>query len=297
MAKAMSLFLFLISSVCIPAFRSVPFKFDFLSEIDCQKMPMRHFLSTVVPWPSYKSLTVKDLMAIAPDPSGAELANRMHYLSLRTRKCSASTWGRVRANGSSSNKLLPSKIPQHFADFNGDGLPPMKRQQKGFSVIELLIVVAILLIIAAIAIPNFFTSRRRANDAAAVSALHTLLTSEASYTSTYGQTAGYAGSLATLGPAPTCDQTHACLIDAQLGCATEPCVRGGFKYFSTTDSTSPPINDFTFSATPRVWQTTGSSNFCLTEDGVIRFEVDASSALAGAVTHDKCLNFAQYENI
>ena len=106
----------------------------------------------------------------------------------------------------------------------------MTRQEKGFSIIELLIVVAILLIIAAIAIPNFFTSRRKANDAAAVSALHTLLTSESSYTSTYGQTVGYAGSLATLGPAPTCDQTHACL-------------------------------------------------------------------LAGAVTHDKCLNFAQYENI
>lgn len=173
----------------------------------------------------------------------------------------------------------------------------MNQRQRGFSVIELLIVVAVLLIIAAIALPNLFQSRRRAQDAAAVSALHTLLTSEASYISTYGQSAGYAGSLATLGPAPICDQTHACLVDAQLGCATEPCVRGGFNYFSTTDSTSPPINDFTFTATPRAWQGSGSSNFCLTEDGVIRFEVDASASLGGPVTHDKCINFAQYENI
>ena len=173
----------------------------------------------------------------------------------------------------------------------------MKRQQKGFSLIELLIVVGIILVIAAIAIPNLVMSRRRASDAAAVSSMHTLLTAETSYSTTYGQTVGFAGSLAVLGPAPTCDQTHACLIDNQLGCSSEPCSKGGFIYFSTTDSSSPPVTDFAFTATPRGWMQTGTQNFCMAEDGVIRFQVGGSASLSAAVPHDTCLNFATYENI
>ncbi|HLJ28065.1 MAG TPA: prepilin-type N-terminal cleavage/methylation domain-containing protein [Candidatus Angelobacter sp.] len=173
----------------------------------------------------------------------------------------------------------------------------MTNSKKGFSLLELMIVVAILLIIAAIAIPNLWRSRQRANDAAAVSALRVLIASEASYASTYGQTVGYAGSLAVLGPAATCDQTHACLLDPQLGCAKEPCLRNGYNFYSITDSASPPINDFAFTATPVTWNWSGTSNFCVAEDGVIRFQVDGTASLPGAVAHDKCLNFVLYENI
>ncbi len=173
----------------------------------------------------------------------------------------------------------------------------MTKREKGFSLIELLIVVAILLILAALAIPNLFKSRQRANDAAAVSALRVLVVSETSYSTTYGQAVGFAPNLATLGQAPTCDQTHACLIDAQLGCASEPCIRGGYNYFSDTSASGPPIATFSFTATPVGWQGTGTSNFCVTDDGVIRFQVGGTGSLSAAVQHDKCLNFALYQNI
>ena len=72
------------------------------------------------------------------------------------------------------------------------------RKHKGFSLIELLIVVAIILIIAAIAIPNFLRSRIAANEASAVASLHTLDTAEITYNTTY-PSVGFTG-LAALGP-------------------------------------------------------------------------------------------------
>jgi type IV pilus assembly protein PilA len=183
--------------------------------------------------------------------------------------------------------------------------PPRKEErfvrykQAGFSVIELLIVVAIILIIAAIAIPNLIASRERANEAAAVEALRTLSSSEAAYNVTYGPANGYAGTLAALGPGDGtgCNQAQACLVDAQLGCSNPPCLRGAYNFYMKADPGSAPFQDYAFTATPLTWNISGVKNFCATEDGIIRYQVDGTASLGSPVPHDTCSNFAIYTNI
>lgn len=170
-------------------------------------------------------------------------------------------------------------------------------QDQGFSLIELLIVIAIILIIAAIAIPNMLRTKLNANEAAAVSNMRSITTAEATYSASYGSVQGYAPQLALLGPGATCDPTHACIIDNKLGCPAEPCFRDGFNFFMMSNSAAAPFLDFAVTATPQNWGGSGAKNLCATEDGVLRYELNGSASKGAAIPHDTCASFAQYTAI
>ena len=163
------------------------------------------------------------------------------------------------------------------------------RKQKGFSLIELLIVVAIILIIAAIAIPNLLRARIQPMTAAAAT-IRTINTAEVTYSTTY-VSAGYADTFTKLGPdaagcvAPTA--AAACLVDNVLGCAANnPCPKGGYNYFLTAAVVGPPVADYTTSAGP-LGDSTGSRNYCSNPDAVVRFN-SSTTVLATAETLAKC---------
>jgi len=159
------------------------------------------------------------------------------------------------------------------------------RKQKGFSLIELLIVVAIILIIAAIAIPNLLRARMSANDSAAAATIRTINTAEVTYTTTYVGV-GYAPTLLILGPAATnCTAPTAavaCLVDNVLGCNAATCPKGGYNYFLVSASAAAPFADYTTSASP-LSTSTGSKNFCSNPDAVVRFNM-APPGIAGATS-------------
>ena len=187
--------------------------------------------------------------------------------------------------------ILHHRVPrQIYCTFwSNTGDLEMRKQQKGFSLIELLIVVAIILIIAAIAIPNLLRARISANDSAAAATIRTINTSEVTYSTTY-VTAGYSADLKSLGPnATTCTaptSTGACLLDNIVGCTAAVCPKGGYNYFMTATATTAPVPDYTASAGP-LGVSTGSRNYCSNPDAVVRFNM-STTVLAAAETLAAC---------
>ena len=148
-------------------------------------------------------------------------------------------------------------------------------KQMGFSLIELLIVVAIILIIAAIAIPNLLRSKMAANEASAVASLRTLNTTIVEYSTTY---ATDPSNLASLGPATTASSTAADLVDNLLG--TDPAVKSGYSIAFTAVG-GPPVTQYTMVATP-VSSSTGQRKFFTDQSGVIRQTTDGSTPSASS---------------
>jgi len=158
------------------------------------------------------------------------------------------------------------------------------KKQKGFSLIELLIVVAIILIIAAIAIPNLLRARIAANESSAVGNLRTINTAEVSYITAF-PASGYSATLAVLGTGGACPNpptpAAACLIDDTLGLAiAKASAKSG--YFYTYTPTAAPAGSYTNLGTPANQNSTGVKNFFTDESGVVRFDATGVAATAAS---------------
>lgn len=149
-----------------------------------------------------------------------------------------------------------------------------RRQARGFSLIELLIVIAIILVISAIAIPRLLRSRILANETSAVASLRTLCTVQVNYESTYR--VGYAPSLAALSPpaggtAPSA--ANAGLIDVVLAGG----LKSGYVFtYNPVDSNGDgQVDTWTITAAPFVPGQTGDKYFFVDLSNVIRYNVGA----------------------
>ncbi|OFV98597.1 MAG: hypothetical protein A3H28_05985 [Acidobacteria bacterium RIFCSPLOWO2_02_FULL_61_28] len=164
------------------------------------------------------------------------------------------------------------------------------RKEKGFSLIELLIVVAIILIIAAIAVPNLLRSRMAANESSAAAGLRTITTANITYSSTYN--VGYAGTLTALGPKVGASPTSADadLLDGVLGVAAP--VKSGYKFVylagptGATPTTIAPNATFTTFATPVSLGSSGQSGFCVDQTNVVGKDTTGAVAAPPATACD-----------
>ena len=153
------------------------------------------------------------------------------------------------------------------------------RNQKGFSLIELLIVVAIILIIAAIAIPNLLRARISANESSAVGSIRTINTSEVTYSTNYPDV-GFTVTMTDLGGAAPCtaSKTTACLIDTVLAAGQ----KSGYKFALAGGSGSVPEVTYTISGSPISVGQTGQRGFFSDQSGVIRYDTTGTATAASS---------------
>jgi len=161
-------------------------------------------------------------------------------------------------------------------------------RHKGFSLIELLIVIAIILIIAAIAIPNLLRARMSANDASAAASIRTINTAEIAYFNVY-PAIGFPLAMTTLGgPAPcTSSPATACLIDDSLATNGGGAGKSGYNFAATGSAAAGSTVNNQFYATGTPFSSlTGTRAYCSVEDAVIRVQPAGNITLVPS--HNAC---------
>jgi type IV pilus assembly protein PilA len=150
----------------------------------------------------------------------------------------------------------------------------VRSKQKGFSLIELLIVVAVILIIAAIAIPNLMKAKMTANEAAAVEALRTIDTGETNYAATCPDI-GYSATLVELNTGAICAGGKN-IIDDILG-ASDPSSKSGYKFTYAAVAVGGFNTSFTITGLPLLIGATGQRGFYSDQTNVVRYTLDGTA--------------------